>query len=295
MHGPEALLQERTPVLKPPPEWQAGGRMSASTRSAWLWSDLHLEFPPQRMAYGDLPVPPPGDLVILAGDIADGINGVRWAANLFVNHPVVYVLGNHEAYHADMDLTLDACRAAASGTNVRVLERETWDVFPGVRVLAATMWTDYALWGQEGIDAGHTAALHLADHHCISISGRTFSPSDARRRHFDTRIWLEAELRRAAADGVRTIVATHHAPHPCSIPPGFRRSRDPFSAAFASDLREILDAAAAPEVWVSGHTHHNHDEVYGHTRLVSNQGGYRFRGEGAGFLREGRVVMRLDG
>ena len=60
-------------------------------------SDLHLEF-------GDMPIPEVvGDVLVLAGDIhvgADGVNWINAAAKQFKY--VIYILGNHEFYHNDM-------------------------------------------------------------------------------------------------------------------------------------------------------------------------------------------------
>jgi hypothetical protein len=254
-----------------------------------VWSDLHLEFGAVHAARANPPAPLAGEIVILAGDIAVGTAGVLWAARTFPNNDVAYVLGNHELYHADIDITIRACRDAAAGTNVRVLERDVWDVTPGTRILGATLWTDYGLWPECSLGVAYAEARRLADHRLVSIEGRTFSPADAHRRHLDTRVWLEAELLRAADEGVRTIVVTHHAPHTKCLGRDFQKARDPFSTAFASDLAELLHSPIAPAVWVSGHTHRNYVGRLGKTRLVSNQGGYAFRTEEKGFDLEGLV------
>lgn len=269
--------------------------MNVSARGIWLWSDVHLEFPEQLDSYAALPAPPDGDPVILAGDIAVGTAGVRWATATFPNNPVAYVLGNHEAYGADLDITYHACRAAAAGTNVRILEREVWEIAPGLRLLGTTLWTDYALWGEGYMGDPHRAALRLADHRLITTEGRTFAPMDAWHRHEDSRRWLEAELTRAHRDGVDTVVVTHHAPHVACLSPTHIQRGDPISAAFASDLSELLMGPLAPGTWCSGHTHHNHRGQLGRSKLLSNQAGYVRLGEGTGFLRAGQLVMRLEG
>ena len=52
-------------------------------------SDLHLEF-------ADFELPEvEADVVVLAGDIAQGVNGIRWAMDAF-KAPVFYVLGTHQ-------------------------------------------------------------------------------------------------------------------------------------------------------------------------------------------------------
>ncbi len=256
----------------------------------WLWSDLHLEFGDVHAARTRPKAPPAEHVVLLVGDIATGTKGVRWALDTFPNNRVAYILGNHECYYADVDLTIRACRDAAAGSNVRILERETWDVAPGTRILGATLWTNYRLWAEQSMEELLRVAHQLSDHRVISTDGRVFTPDDARRRHTATRLWLELELRRANRDNVRTIVATHHAPSVECIAPHFRRARTPLSAAFASDLSHLLLAPFAPEIWVSGHTHFNYVGTVGRTRLVSNQGGYAFRDEEGGFVPQGLLV-----
>lgn len=61
-----------------------------------LASDLHLEpltdrFPGERV----VAPAPDADLLVLAGDIANGLDGVRLFADWPV--PVLYVMGNHES------------------------------------------------------------------------------------------------------------------------------------------------------------------------------------------------------
>ena len=63
-----------------------------------ILNDLHIEFeefaPPATGA----------DVVVLAGDIGVGMDGLRWAKARFSDTPVIYVPGNHEFYHHDIAL-----------------------------------------------------------------------------------------------------------------------------------------------------------------------------------------------
>lgn len=257
-----------------------------------IWSDLHLEM--RRNSAALLPLPPvtDADVAILAGDIANGADGVRWAAATFPHTPVVYVLGNHEFYGGDIDATLDACRRASAGTAVRVLERDAWDIVPGVRILGATLWTDLDLWGEFGSRTSASEAMRMNDFHLITHAGRRFTPEAAIDLHDATRTWLHAELARATIDEVRTIVVTHHAPHVMCLGPIFVSTRDGLSPCFASDLSELMVGPMPPFAWVSGHTHANYVGQVGETRLVSNQAGYTFRHECSDFAPEGvRLVV----
>jgi hypothetical protein len=63
-----------------------------------ILNDLHIEF-------GDF-VPPAtdADVVILAGDIGVGLGALPWVDRCFPDKPVIYVPGNHEYYHHDLNL-----------------------------------------------------------------------------------------------------------------------------------------------------------------------------------------------
>jgi len=82
-------------------------------------SDLHLE-------WGDYiaPVGETYDVVVLAGDIAQGPKAIQWARrdSSFAGKPVVFVPGNHEFYGLERERTLQIIREQALGSNVHVLD-----------------------------------------------------------------------------------------------------------------------------------------------------------------------------
>ena len=57
---------------------------------------------------------------------------------------MILVPGNHEFYRCNMATELLRMRAAASGTNVHMLDGDDV-VIEGVRFLGCTLWTDFAL------------------------------------------------------------------------------------------------------------------------------------------------------
>jgi hypothetical protein len=68
-----------------------------------------------------------------------------------------------------------------------------------------------------------------------------------------------------------TVVVTHHAVALQSADPKYHR--DHLTAAFASDLSDLI-AAAQPALWVHGHVHNSADYQIGKTRILSNPHGY---------------------
>lgn len=239
-----------------------------------ILSDLHLEFE------GFDPPPVDADVVILAGDIGVGLQGVEWAAETFPETPVVYVPGNHEYYsHAIPGLT-EALFSTGRKTGVHVLSN-TGVTLGGVRFLGATLWTDFRLQGN--LDGGiREARLRMNDFLRIGRSDGSglFTPEESIQLHADCRLWLGTEL--ASVDvptvggptvDVPTVVVTHHAPSLRCIAPEFRR--EPLGPAFASHLDDFVFRSDA-SVWIHGHTHFKTDFTLGRTRVVSNQKGYPF-------------------
>lgn len=240
-----------------------------------ILSDTHLEMGPGTPAEvareRGLEVAETGaDVVVLAGDIAAGADGVTWAAQRWPDRPVLYVPGNHEFYHRGVEPVVAACREAARGTSVHVLAGDAVTI-AGVRFLGTTLWTDFALFGN--VRAGEAAAAEVMTDFRVIPDPETgiLEPERTRQWHHAAVAWLEREL----AVPAPTVVISHHAPH--------RRS-DHFcntaSAAFVSDLPGLIHACG-PRLWIHGHTHGRDDYQVAATRIVSNQFGYD--GEDTGF------------
>lgn len=68
-----------------------------------------------------------------------------------------------------------------------------------------------------------------------------------------------------------TVVVTHHAPSPQSIPLRFAGS--PLNANFVSDAEWLLQGRRA-RLWIHGHLHDSFDYEVDGTRVVCNPRGY---------------------
>ena len=207
-----------------------------------ILNDLHIEF--------DDFVPPAtdADVVILAGDIGVGLEGLRWTEARFPDKPVIYVPGNHEFYHHDLAL-IEELKAEAPG-RIHVLNDDQV-IIDGVRFLGSILWTDFALFGEaDRFFAMQTARKQMTDFSIIKNQGRRFTPEDAARLHTVSRGWL-ASMLTESFDG-RTVVVTHHAPSSRSVHP--RYARDLLTPAFASNLEMLMDSDRV-SLWVHGHMH----------------------------------------
>jgi len=227
-------------------------------------SDLHLEFLENHFPDYRVVEPADADVLVIAGDIHRSTRAIDVFADWPV--PVVYVHGNHEAYHQEYSELEQNLRAAGAGGNVHYLERDEF-ILQGVRFLGCCLWTDYLL-----DPAGQKAAMaeaeeNLSDHRLIRSGQENFTAADALRMHLQSRSWLEKKLDERH-DGP-TVVVTHHAPHPNSIHP--RYAGVLLNAAFVSDLTPLLGKAA---LWIHGHVHDSFDYEIAGTRIVANPRGY---------------------
>jgi predicted phosphohydrolase len=228
-----------------------------------ILSDLHLEF-------GPFSVPPmDADLVVLAGDVHVGTEGLRWIRQNIRYVPVVYVLGNHEFYGEAVPTLYRTLKQDCEGTNVHLLENDVFEM-DGVVVLGTTLWTDFALNGDHviaetmaNIDMNDFKQIRLAPHY------RKFTPADSRAIHLQSRRWLDATLQKFS--GKKTVVVTHHAPSPRSIDSKYLG--DPLNPAFSSNMESFIEEREAA-LWVHGHLHSCSDYKIGRTRVLANPRGY---------------------
>lgn len=247
----------------------------------WPVSDIHLE-----LTRGwDLPsgdARPDFDVMIVAGDLIPGAErGVRWLLERVPDRPVIYVMGNHEAYGTDIDRTLEKAKTAALGTNVHVIENEAIQI-GDVTFAGCTLWTDFAINGDA--HRGMTVAGERMNDFRKIRTGRyveRFRPPHALARHRRSRAFLETELGRERTGPL--VIVTHHAPIPeITEDPGGSGNDPTLDPAYRSDLRALMSPAPddgggtsrPADLWIYGHTHESFDAVIGETRVISNSKGY---------------------
>ncbi|MGC3959663.1 MAG: metallophosphoesterase [Verrucomicrobiota bacterium] len=228
-----------------------------------ILSDLHLEFAPFE------PINVNADVVVLAGDVHTGTNGIKWILKTIPDRPIIYVLGNHEFYGQKIPKLVAEIKEIAQGTNVQVLENDIVEIGDAA-FLGATLWTDFRLNG-DPVLAEVIAQTGMTDFRRIRVtpSYRRFRPRDARRIHAQSLEWLAQQIEKAR--GKKIVVVTHHAPSPQSVPSRFQN--DALNPAFASNLESFMVECGAA-LWIHGHVHHRADFTVGGTRVVANPRGY---------------------
>jgi len=211
--------------------------------------------------------PVDADVLVLAGDVAKASR----VLDLFGDwpYPVVYVPGNHEFYDGKMtDVLADLQHRAPDFPNVKILAPGTWE-HGEVRFIGCTLWTDYAVFGEDNVDAAMAlCAEKIVDHSSIrNTDDRPFLPANALTLHRAQRQWLRDRLAEPYAG--KTVVITHHGPHRNSIAPHY--ADDLTSAAYASNLEDCLGIAT---LHIHGHTHESFDYKTSGTRIIANPMGY---------------------
>jgi DNA repair exonuclease SbcCD nuclease subunit len=228
-------------------------------------SDLHLEFQDWR------PPKVPADVIVLAGDIHSGIDGILWGRQHFPEMPIVYVPGNHEFYGREMETTLTELRRTAKTHRVHLLDGDAV-VIEGVRILGATLWTDFALYGAEPSLVARAKAIAqqaMADYFVIRRHGNALlAPEDTQQIHQLQARWLARELEKPFAGA--TVVVTHHLPLAKSV--HARYEGDALNPSFASDLSRLVRTPV--KLWIHGHTHESMDYAVAGTRVLCNPRGY---------------------
>lgn len=232
-----------------------------------FWSEVHFDRIGSRVQFQLATA----DLILLAGDIDSGSASVRTAKRLFPAKPVCLVAGNHEFYQRDYALTLAALREEAVGGNINFLHRDCYTATINekpIRVLGATLWTDFALLGTPDLSM-LDAQRGLNDFRLVRHDGHILTPHDTLMWHREDKAWLLAEIAKPF-EGI-TVVMVHHAPVNFAVAAKF--VDDWLSPCFASRL-EADFARDTVDLVVWGHTHHSVDQMLGTTRFVSNQTGY---------------------
>ncbi|GJD34003.1 metallophosphoesterase [Methylobacterium aerolatum] len=252
--------------------------MTSPRIRAWVFSDLHQEH--SQNAWDPAAHAPAGgfDVAVVAGDVHMPLTrSLEWLAERLPGVPAIYTPGNHDSWwnggedrYTIYD-QIERGRERAAALGIHLLLDDTV-VIDGTRFLGGTLWTDFRL-GSFGLTHAFRTAqgrYGMMDYRRIRTGPRSrnrIEPGQVLAMHQATRAFIGAELARPYAGP--TVVVTHHAPHPASLP-------DPnadLNWCYASDLTELI-VENGPELWIHGHVHQATDYVVGRTRVICNPRGH---------------------
>ena len=213
-------------------------------------SDLHLEF-------GDMPIPEVvGDVLVLAGDIhvgADGVNWINAAAKQFKY--VIYILGNHEFYHNDMPALISyLSQDHIFDKNVHFLDNDTV-ILDGVKFVGTTLWSN--------VEARAFYAMN--DSRIIKYDGSSMPL-------FKVKEMFEANMQFLHENSDADVVVTHQCPHIKSI----NTERYPDDSMNTGYYTDIIDQFRDTNIkhWICGHTHSAVEYVEANITVHNNCRGY---------------------
>jgi predicted phosphohydrolase len=223
--------------------------------------------------------PPEGfNVAVVAGDVHMPLTrSLDWLGERLPGVPTVYVPGNHdfwwdrgeERYTISDLLERGRERAAPLGIHLLVDDVVT---LRDVRFLGGTLWTDFRL-GSFSLNHGFRSAQGrggMVDYRRIRTGPRSrdrIEPEEIFAMHRATLGFLDGTL--AVSHPGPTVVVTHHAPQPASLP----SQADDLRWCYASDLSDLL-LDRGPDLWVHGHIHRASDYLVGRTRVVCNARGH---------------------
>ena len=243
----------------------------------WIFSDLHQDWADN--AWDPAPHAPAGgfDIAVIAGDVHMPLTkALDWIGSRLPGVPTIYVPGNHDFWHdgGDDRYTFDDLiargRDAAARHGIHLLMNDAITL-DGVRYLGGTLWTDLYLGTHSRGHALKSARQGMNDYKRIrrrrSGKHKYIRTLDTLALHRRTRDFLCSQL--ALRTHLPTVVVTHHAPHPFSLP-------DPFTDlrwCYASDLTEMM-TLDGPDLWIHGHLHNRADYRLHGTRIICNPRGH---------------------
>lgn len=229
-------------------------------------SDLHLEFPANKMFLKQHPLLPVGDLLVLAGDImpfAEMDKHQDFFRFLADNFKTTYWLpGNHEYYHFDIaeksGFLFEAIRS-----NVFLVNNFSV-VHENVKLIFSTLWSNISPGNQWQIERS------LNDFYLIKHKGHRFSAEIYNQLHADSLAFIQKELKMVKEESI--AVFTHHCPTFLNYPEQYKG--DVLNEAFAVELHDLIELSEL-SCWVYGHHHSNIPEFsIGKTTMLTNQLGY---------------------
>lgn len=235
----------------------------------WTLSDLHIDAVQDIELYEH----PEHDLIIMAGDLADGdFDPAPWLLETFSDAErarLVYVPGNHDAYNVGLAGVPAVLQRLRDSTGILTLDREVVEI-DGHRIVGCTMWSPL----HQNLDDLGGDLVAIPD----------FSGDAWRAAHARDRRWLEETV----LEG--DIVVTHHAPAFAGLAGKMQQAPQlmRLSSGYFADMSKLIDQRR-PAVWIHGHTHVTREYQVAETRVISNA-----HGRGIGLHFQPGFVVDVD-
>lgn len=201
---------------------------------------------------------------------------------------IVYVAGNHESYHYDINDTIQNMKKCLGYIkNLHVLDKSSVEI-DGIVFVGATMWTDMNDRDPETIDI---VRYVMNDFKIITNSKKVVSYKVPSYDEFQT---METRYRIAKWDTLdaieefdstveyfdsmissdnKFVVVTHHCPSFESIDPKYE-TETIRNGGYCSNLEKFISERPTIAAWFHGHVHTVNEYTIGETHIRSNPRGY---------------------
>lgn len=238
-------------------------------------SDLHLEFPENKIFLRQYPIEPTGEILLLAGDVIPFAlmdkhkDFFNYVSDNF--QATYWIPGNHEYYHSDVSKRSGKLNENIRN-NIHLVNNVTIEKGDNRFIFSA-------LWTKINPDAQFYIEKNLSDFHAIKYKNYRFSIDRYNELHEDCLHFVKSQLQEKYNG--KTIVTTHHVPTFFHYPAQYKGSD--LNEAFAVELFDLIETNG-PDYWIYGH-HHVNTPVFkiGNTTMLTNQLGYVKYGEQKGF------------
>lgn len=235
-------------------------------------SDLHLEFPQNRLWLAKHPLEVTGDILLVAGDSAyldlpdsnsDTYSAYQfwdWASDHY--NQVIVCFGNHDFYGYYDLATMSNGFCKEIRHNVYAYYNNVVHL-NGIDLIVSTLWSKI-----KPYDAFLTEK-NVSDFYRIKYDGHRLTADDFNREHERCLAFIEQAI--SESDAEKIIVVTHHVPTQLCTAVEFKNST--INGAFTVELGEFI-ADHRIDYWIYGHSHRNIKAQIGETLIMSNQLGY---------------------
>lgn len=239
-------------------------------------SDMHVDGTNYK-----IPSIGPADVIIIAGDIADGFHKASaWLLEVARAHPtkpIPYVLGNHclsslgltikesyQAYHKlyEQCPNLHLLSAGVCGPRDEYIDEKAKIAFIG-----DTLWTNFSANGDPEYDMRHAQGL-MVEYGWVRTNPSTLlTPEVVFEMHEEMKILLLERASELKAGGYKVVLVTHHGIHPLSENTNFLGK--PSCSAYCS---EVIPSTGNPNIdlVIHGHVHQFKEYFLGNTHVVHN-------------------------
>lgn len=236
-------------------------------------SDIHADINKNDSPYdfGD-------DFVICCGDVSgDRISTERWIKNNIKKG--IIIGGNHLGYN---EVTFDEkdtliysikyLQDKFKDSPVYFLENQSVEI-EDVIFVGCILFTDFNLFNHEDV-CKMMAHKKMNDYRYVKVIDgnklRKITATDQQKLHYESKKFIEKVCDENPSKKI--IVISHHAPSSKSIPVPYKHST--LSAAYASNLEELVLKYKNLKLWCHGHMHTNCNYKLHGTKVICNPRGY---------------------